>query len=225
MEKKGSALTRRQFFRRAAGAAAGMAAFPYIIPGSALGLDGAVAPSNRITLASIGVGGMGTANLNEFLEQKGAQVLAVCDVDTAHREAAAKAVNGKYGNQDCAQYNDFREVLARPDIDAVALALPDHWHGVIGVWAARAGKDIYGEKPLAYNISEGRAVGGRGAPVRAGLADRFLAAVGGELPVCMRTGAQRPHRQGAHREGGPAGQELDSQGQHGAVRPAARIRL
>jgi predicted dehydrogenase len=158
MQKKGSVLSRRQFLARSAGAAAGAVAFPYIIPGSALGLDGAVAPSNRITMASIGVGGMGTGNLNAFLDLKGAQVLAVCDVDTEHRENAAKAVNGKYGNQDCALYNDFREVLARKDIDAVSLALPDHWHGIIGVWAARAGKDIYGEKPLAYNISEGRAV-------------------------------------------------------------------
>ncbi|MEK7728318.1 MAG: Gfo/Idh/MocA family oxidoreductase, partial [candidate division KSB1 bacterium] len=87
-----------------------------------------------------------------------AQILAVCDVDTAHRNRARDTINEKYGNKDCATYNDFREVLARNDIDAISLAVPDHWHGIIAVAVARAGKDIYGEKPLAYTISEGRAV-------------------------------------------------------------------
>lgn len=154
----GNTLSRRQFMKRSAATAAAVAAFPTIIPGSALGLDGAVAPSNRITIGAIGTGGMGTGNLKAFLEQPDARVVAVCDVDRGHRENAAKLVNEKYGAADCAEYNDFRELLARADIDAVSLALPDHWHGIMGVSAARAGKDIYGEKPLAYNISEGRAV-------------------------------------------------------------------
>ncbi|MBW7863212.1 MAG: Gfo/Idh/MocA family oxidoreductase [Candidatus Hydrogenedentes bacterium] len=158
MDSQQKPLSRRAFLRRTGLAAAGAAAFPHIIPGSALGLDGAVAPSNRITVGSIGVGGMGTGNLKGFLGQKRAQVLAVCDVDREHRQNAAGLVNEQYGNTDCAEYNDFRELLARGDIDAVALGLPDHWHGLAGVAAARAGKDIYGEKPLAYNISEGRAV-------------------------------------------------------------------
>ncbi|NUO81871.1 Gfo/Idh/MocA family oxidoreductase, partial [candidate division KSB1 bacterium] len=148
-------ITRRQFLKSALGAAV---AAPYIIPASALGKNGFTAPSDRITIGCIGVGGMGTSNMNGFLGKPEAQILAVCDVDTAHRNRARDTVNERYGNKDCATYNDFREVLARNDIDAISLATPDHWHGIIAVAAARAGKDIYGEKPLAYTISEGRAV-------------------------------------------------------------------
>lgn len=152
-------VSRRQFFKTSAKLAAGAAAFPYIIPGSALGLDGAVAPSNRTTIGCIGLGGMGNANLDGFLEQQDrAQVLAVCDVDSSHRAAAQNKVNAKYGNQDCAGYNDFRELIARDDIDAVSIAVPDHWHAIPAITAARAGKDIYAEKPLAYTIAEGRAI-------------------------------------------------------------------
>jgi len=85
-------------------------------------------------------------------------VVAVCDVDSEHRRNAAKNVNTKYGNEDCAEYNDFREVLLRDDIDAVSVAVPDHWHALVATRAAQAGKDIYGEKPLAYCIAEGRAI-------------------------------------------------------------------
>jgi predicted dehydrogenase len=151
-------MNRRQFLKRAAGVTAGAVAFPYIIPGSALGLDGAVAPSNRITIGCIGVGGMGTGNLAAFLEEPQAQVIAICDVDKAHRDNACTMVNKKYENQDCTTCNDFREIIGRKDIDAVSLAVPDHWHAIPAVMAARAGKDVYAEKPLAFNISEGRAI-------------------------------------------------------------------
>ncbi|MCG3120636.1 MAG: Inositol 2-dehydrogenase/D-chiro-inositol 3-dehydrogenase [bacterium] len=147
-------MNRRQFLKTAVGA---MTA-PYFIPAAVLGKNGAVAPSNRITVGCIGVGGMGTANLNSFLTKPNAQVLAVCDVDLKHRHAARDLVNKAYDNQDCATYNDFRELLAREDIDAVMIAVPDQWHGIIGVAAAQARKDIYGEKPLAYTIAEGRAI-------------------------------------------------------------------
>lgn len=150
--------SRREFIKQAAGVTAGLAGFPYIIPASALGLNGTVAPSNRITVGCIGLGGMGSGNMNGFLDRADAQVVAVCDVDSAHREGACGNVNKRYNNSDCAQYNDFREVLERDDIDAVSLATPDHWHSIIAVAAARRGKDIYGEKPLAYNIPEGRAI-------------------------------------------------------------------
>ncbi len=155
---RGKTVTRRQFLKRAGGAAAVAAAFPYIIPGSALGLNGATAPSNRITIGCIGMGGMGTANMEGFLGRHDAQVVAVCDVDEKHLNRARDKVNDRYENKDCATYRDFREVIARADIDAVSLALPDHWHAIPAIMAARAGKDIYGEKPLAYNISEGRAI-------------------------------------------------------------------
>lgn len=158
MSGQKSQFKRREFLKRTAGMAAGAASFPYIIPSSALGLTGTVAPSNRITIGCIGMGGMGTGNMGGFLEQKDAQVIAVCDVDSKHRENAANAINSKYGNTDCAQYNDFRELLARGDIDAISAAVPDHWHALVATRAAQAGKDIYGEKPLAYSIEEGRAI-------------------------------------------------------------------
>jgi predicted dehydrogenase len=123
-----------------------------------LGFDNRATPANRITVACIGVGWMGSANLTSFLDEPDAQVVAVCDVDSEHLQAARTVVNEKYKNQDCATYREFEEVLARPDIDAVMLAVPDHWHGVLGVAALRAGKDVYGEKPVAGIFSEGKAI-------------------------------------------------------------------
>ncbi len=161
----GSGLNRRQFMKRSALAAAGAVGFPYIVPASALGLDGTVAPSNRITMASIGVGGQGTANLRAFLGQADAQVLAVCDVDCSHRDNAQKLVEETYSAQmqsgqykGCDSYNDFHEVLARDDVDGVCICTPDFWHAAISVAAAEAGKDMYCEKPLSYSVGEGRAV-------------------------------------------------------------------
>lgn len=148
-------MNRRQFLKTGFSVAF---ATPYFIPSSVLGHNGAVAPGSRITIGCIGVGGMGTANLKSFLTKPNAQVLAVCDVDTEHRNRARDLVNEAYGNTDCAAYNDFRELLERKDIDAVMIATPDQWHGIMGVAAARARKDIYAEKPLAYTISEGRAI-------------------------------------------------------------------
>lgn len=114
-----------------------------------------VAPSDRVTIACIGAGWQGGNNVKIFLEENGAQVVAVCDIDTGHLDDARNVVNQKYGNRDCAAYSHFEEVLARADIDAVVLSVPDHWHGIIAVRAAAAGKDIYGEKPIAHNFAEG----------------------------------------------------------------------
>ncbi|RKX36546.1 MAG: gfo/Idh/MocA family oxidoreductase, partial [Verrucomicrobia bacterium] len=146
--------TRRNLLKATAlaGAAAG---FPTIVPSSVFGEN---APSNRIAIGGIGVGSMGWGNLHGFLYTPGTQVVAVCDVDARHRERAKNAVDGVYENQDCLAFNDYRELLARDDIDAVFHALPDHWHGIICVAAANAGKDIYGQKPLARTIKEGRAI-------------------------------------------------------------------
>jgi predicted dehydrogenase len=151
-----SNLSRRQFLRNAAGVSAGIAGFPYIISSSALGKDGAAAPSERITIGCIGVGGQGTGNMENFLGKKEAQVVAVCDVDQRNRDRAKGIVDKKYGNSDCQTYRDFREVIARADIDALSLATPDHWHSIPVIMAARAGKDIYGEKPLARTIHEAK---------------------------------------------------------------------
>ena len=157
-----SKLSRRHFLKGAAVAAGTAFGGPLILPSSARGADGAVAPSNRITLGCIGVGGMGTGNMQNFLESPDVQVVAVCDVDKAHRDAAKKIVDDKYAqingktHKGCDTYNDFRELLARPDIDAVMIATPDHWHALIAIAAAKAGKDMYSEKPLGLTVTEGR---------------------------------------------------------------------
>ncbi len=151
-------INRRQFLKKLSGAAAGAIALPYLIPSSALGKAGTVAPSNRVVLACIGVGWQGTSNMESFLNEPDAQVLAVCDIDTDHLHNARDIVNRKYGNRDCATYHDFRELLARNDIDAVSLGLPDHWHAIPAIAAAEAGMDIFGEKPLSHSLLEGRAI-------------------------------------------------------------------
>lgn len=168
-------ISRRRFLAKATGIAAGAIGFPYIVTSSVLGKAGNIAPSNRIVMGCIGVGGQGTYNMKTFMSSPDVQVAAVCDVETqssdyngddaAGREPARKIVEDYYGGQKstgtykgCAAYNDFRELLARDDIDAVTVCTPDHWHGLISVAAAKAGKDIYCEKPLANTIAEGRAV-------------------------------------------------------------------
>ncbi len=142
--------SRRRFL--ALSAAAGAA--PLVLPSRVLGLGQETAPSNKVRLACIGVGGMGTGNLRTFLNDKRVQVVAVCDVDDHHRAAAAELAGLKDGDST----RDFQEVLARSDVDAVMIAVPDHWHAVIAVAAAAAGKDLYAEKPLAASIGEGRAL-------------------------------------------------------------------
>jgi predicted dehydrogenase len=147
-------VSRRQFLRNAAGVSAAAVGFPYIISSSALGADGAVAASERITLGCIGVGGQGTSNMRNFLGKKGAQVVAICDVDNRNADKAKGFVDKRYSNSDCVIYHDFRDVIARNDIDALSLAMPDHWHSIPVLLAARAGKDMFSEKPLARTIHE-----------------------------------------------------------------------
>ena len=125
-----------------------MAAAPLVIPSTALGLDGAAAPSERVTLGHIGVGGRGYSVLTFFLQRcKGSQSVAVADAYKDRREACARMIKGK-------AYRDFRDILARPDIDAVVVATPDHWHVPIAIAAARAKKDAYVEKPLGVSIEQ-----------------------------------------------------------------------
>ena len=142
--------TRREFLI----SSAAVVAAPTIIPASALGKDGHVAPSERVTLGCIGTGGMGTGNLRSFTFEKRTQVVAVCDVDAGHRANALKLA--KLGDK--AGYNDFRDVTGRDDIDAVMIATPDHWHALITLAAVRSGKDVYCEKPLAASIGESKLV-------------------------------------------------------------------
>jgi len=153
---KESDMNRREFLRKAVEISAAVAGFPYFVAPSALGKAGSVAASNRITLGFIGVGGHGIGmNLMTFLGNADAQAVAVCDVDTNNRNKARDIVNQKYGNNDCATYKDFRDVIARDDIDAVMISTPDHWHVPMSIAAAKAGKDVECEKPT-LTVQEGR---------------------------------------------------------------------
>ncbi|HUS73596.1 MAG TPA: Gfo/Idh/MocA family oxidoreductase [Sedimentisphaerales bacterium] len=151
-------ITRRRFMKKVAGVSVAAIGFPYVVASSALGKASNVAASNRITLGFIGVGSHGIGmNLMTFLGNADAQAVAVCDVDTNNLNKARDIVNQKYGNKDCATYKDFREVIARDDIDAVMISTPDHWHVPISIAAAKAGKDVECEKPT-LTVAEGRAL-------------------------------------------------------------------
>ncbi len=150
-------ISRRRFLK----SAAALAAAPYVLSGRA---RGRLAPSERITLGVIGVGNMGAIHLPGLLGNRELQIVAVCDVDRRKREAAKQAVEEHYGAdrpagwKGCDAYNEYERILERPDIDAVLTAVPDHWHAIIAVAACRAGKDIYGEKPLSLTIREADAM-------------------------------------------------------------------
>src|SRR5438067_1311239 len=149
-----SGINRRRFL-----ASTGLAlAAPTIIPASALGRANKPAPSERIVMGVVGWGMMGPGNTEAFLSNKDCQVVAACDLDKNHLQQALDKVNGHYGNQDCKSYHDFREMMARKDIDTVMLAVPDHWHELVATEAANNKKDIYGEKPLARTIAEQQAI-------------------------------------------------------------------
>ena len=150
--------SRRQFLKRTACLATGAWGFPLVIPSKVLGKDGGVVPSDRIVVGCIGIGWMGSANLASFLKDPGVQLAAVCDVDSDHLNEARDQVNKKYGNQDCLAFGAHEEVITRSDIDAVVISVPDHWHAIVAISALKAGKDVYGEKPIAHNWAEGRAI-------------------------------------------------------------------
>jgi hypothetical protein len=153
-----ASLTRRQLLKSAALAGTALAA-PTIIPASALGLNGAVAPSERILLGGIGIGSRGTFDLNWMLPEPDVRFVAICDVRRERRQAVKRMVDQRYGNQDCAMFRDLREMLAQhPDLDAVLIATGDRWHALASILAMRAGKDVYSEKPSSMTVAEGRAV-------------------------------------------------------------------
>lgn len=166
--------SRRHFLRRSATVLGAALAAPCVIPASALGRGGAMAPSERTTMGFIGVGGQGGGHLlggawtyipGGYSARKDVQVLAVCDIWKDRRERATQRVNQQYaaaygqGNyKACESYVDFRQVLERPDIDAVLIATPAHWHAIMAIMAVQAGKDVYCEKPTAVTIAEAQAV-------------------------------------------------------------------
>ena len=169
-----SKLSRRRFLTQTATAIGGALAVPTLVPASALGRNGLLPPSERITMGFIGVGTQGGGHLlggawtyvaGGYAGRKEVQVLAVCDVWRDRRERACQRVNDHYaevrgqGNfKPCQPYTDFRHVLDRTDIDAVLIATPAHWHATMAIMAAAAGKDIYCEKPSAVTIREGQAM-------------------------------------------------------------------
>lgn len=172
--KTASSISRRSFLRRTATAAGAALAAPSFIPASALGRSGLIPPSERITMGFIGVGHQGGGHLlggawtyvtGGYASRKDVQVLAVCDTFRNRRESACQKVNdhyaevyGKSGYKPCTPYLDFRQVLDRPDIDAVLIATPPHWHATMAAMAAEAGKDMYCEKPTAVTIRESQAM-------------------------------------------------------------------
>ena len=151
-------ITRRAFLRRSAKAATAALAFPHIIPSAGRGADGAIAPSRKITVGLVGAGPRGIDVLKGFLAEPTARVVAVCDVKADRLAVGRKTVDGHYQNQDCATYHDFRDLVARQDVDAVIVATPDHWHVLVALAAVRAGKDVYVEKPLGLSIGESQAL-------------------------------------------------------------------
>ena len=145
-----SSFSRRSFVK-SAGAAAMLATGP---------LARATRPpaSDRITIGVIGWGMQGPNNTKGFLAQADCQVVAACEIDPKKMDAAVGTINEHYGNTDCKRYRDFREMIARDDIDAIMIAIPDQWHALVATEAAKRKKDIYGEKPLAKTIAEQQAI-------------------------------------------------------------------
>ncbi|HSV72832.1 MAG TPA: Gfo/Idh/MocA family oxidoreductase [Chthonomonadales bacterium] len=147
----GAGVTRRELVRRAL-VAGGAVALPAIVPAAALGRGNAVAPSDRIVLGGIGLGPRGQDVLRSMLVERDVQFVATCDIRADRRQSVKAMADNHYGNRDCAMYRDLRELLARPDIDAILVATGDRWHGPASILAAKAGKDVFAEKPCALSI-------------------------------------------------------------------------
>lgn len=149
-----NAVSRRRFLKGAAGCLTA----PYFVSAAALGRESSPAASERITMGIVGLGSMGMRHVKGFLQEADCRIVAVCDVDAKRQAAAVREINKHYDSSDSTAYNDFRELLDRADIDTLCIAVPDHWHALVALAGIRAGKDIYGEKPLALTIPQGRAI-------------------------------------------------------------------
>ncbi len=154
----GPDLSRRQFLQRAGATSLAGLAFPTIVPASVRGGAGGVAPGDKIAVALVGAGPQGQGVMKGFLVEEAARVVAVCDVKSDQLQMARELVDEHYQDRACAAHADFREVLARTDVDAVIIATPDHWHVLIALAAVRAGKDVYLEKPMGLSVAEDRAL-------------------------------------------------------------------
>lgn len=156
MVKKSS---RRDFLKRSTTAVVGAIVLPQVIPSTALGMGGKLPPSDRIVMGAIGVGGMGTGVMDIFLKRnKETQFIAVCDVDTSHNDKAKNMIDKMNKNTDCHAYIDYREFLEKEKLDAVTIAIPDHWHGIIYTAVVNKKLDVYGQKPLCRTIHDGQAI-------------------------------------------------------------------
>ncbi len=154
----GRGLNRRKFIQGVSAAASALA-LPSFVPAPALGKGGTVAPSERIVMGGIGLGGRGTGDLGVILAEPEVQFVAVCDVRKSRREAIKGMVDARYSTKDCATYSDIRQFLAeRTDVDAVLIATGDRWHAPASILAMRAGKDVFCEKPSCHTMAQGRLV-------------------------------------------------------------------
>jgi predicted dehydrogenase len=151
--------TRREFVKRSAAIVAGAVVLPQIISSSAFGMGKRAAPSDRIVIGSIGTGSQGMSNMRDFLKLKDAvRFVAVCDVDSIRLAKAKETIDLANKNKDCRIYGDYREFLEKEKLDAVSIALPDHWHGIIYSAAANRKLNIYGEKPICRTINDGQTI-------------------------------------------------------------------
>jgi predicted dehydrogenase len=214
MSKENTALSRRQLLRASALGASAMAA-PMVLPSSALGFAGYTAPSNRITFGMIGFGLMMKGHFSNMLDRKNVQILAVCDVDTTKRETARDRVNAKYGNSDCACYNEHEKIMERSDIDACFVVTPDHWHVPISLDAVRSGKDVYVEKPMSLTIHEGRVLSDTvrryGAVLQVGSQQRSEASFGKAVEMVRNGWIGKVHTIYANLGTFPEGKVLEEQ--------------
>jgi predicted dehydrogenase len=147
-QRNGVSMNRRHFLRQSTAAALGLTVLPSFAK--------KIAPSDRVRVAHIGLGGMGTSHLNWFADLPEVEIVGLCDVDSDHLAKALKTLQTKHPDTKAQTYDDFRRVLDRSDIDAITCATPDHWHAQVAMLAFEAGKDVYGEKPLSYNVREGQ---------------------------------------------------------------------
>jgi predicted dehydrogenase len=150
---------RRDFLKKSAATAAGFFVLPQIIPSRVLGMGGALPPSDRLVMGVIGTGSQGMSNLRDFLRLKDAvRFVALCDVDSARLLQAKETVDAANKSTDCRTYADYRELLAKEKLDAVSIALPDHWHGIIYTAAVEQKLHVYGEKPICRTINDGKVI-------------------------------------------------------------------
>ena len=150
-------MSRRKFLKAGAACAA-FAGVPYFVPSRTRGVGATTPPSERIVMGAIGIGSMGHGHLRSFSAQEDVAMVAVCDLRRTFRERSKRHVDERYGNTDCVMYDDYRELLAGPDIDAVVVATPEHWHALVGLEAARNSKDMYLEKPVDVHVAAAQAL-------------------------------------------------------------------